>query len=285
MNYKIITKSMKSKGRKAGQKKEEGSGDVTDLKKTEHAELFQHARTAVEEINKVIEDISHSDEATSADELYSAGIVQILNLKRHHRALCEVVEGLREETAGVKSELDTSSLHLQNLLYEKQHYQREIQACRSYTSQYTPEELELVSEEEYLTLKEAEVKEEEEKVMEDVEEGEQVMDVEGKSGESGKEEMEVEEVASGVEDAAHQLMIDRLKHEVERRKTCLGELAALKSERDSIASDLAKKRNILNSIHVEVSKLKEHLIQSMESFEKEDQTQLSHLASEFVPHS
>lgn len=275
---------MKSKGRKAGQKKEEGSRDVTGLKKTEHAELFQHARSAVEEINKVIEDISHINEATSADELYSAGIVQILNLKRHHRALCEVVEGLREETAGVKSELDTSSLHLQNLLYEKQHYQREIQACRSYKSQYTPEELELVSEEEYLKLKEAEVKEEE-KVMEDVEEGEQVMDVEGKSGESGKEEMDVEEVASGVEDAAHQLMIDRLKHEVERRKTCLGELAALKSERDSIASDLAKKRNILNSIQVEVSKLKEHLIQSMESFEKEDQTQLSHLASEFVPHS
>ena len=276
---------MKVKGRKTGQNKEESGGDVTDLKNSEHSEVFEYARGAVEEINRIIEEAVHVDEATSADELYSAGIVQILNLKRHHRALCEVVEGLREETAGVKSELDTSSLHLQNLLYEKQHYQREIQACRSYRSRYTPEELELVSEEEYLKVKEVEVQGEEEKMVDDVEEGEQVMDIEGQSGKEEPDGMDVEEVASGVVDAAHQLMIDRLKYEVERRKTCLGELAALKSERDSIAADLAKKRNILNSIQVEVSKLKEHLIQSMESFEKEDQAQLSHLASEFVPHS
>lgn len=65
-----------------------------------------------------------------------AGAMHILNLKQVHRELCEATEGLRESTAEAKSQLDQSSLQLQNLLYEQQHYEKEIASCRAYKSAF-----------------------------------------------------------------------------------------------------------------------------------------------------
>lgn len=66
-----------------------------------------------------------------------AGALQILALKQAHRELCERTEALREATSEAKTQLDHSSLQLQNLLYEQQHYEKEIAGCRAYTSAYT----------------------------------------------------------------------------------------------------------------------------------------------------
>ena len=65
-----------------------------------------------------------------------AGALEILSLKQVHRELCEATEVLRDATAEAKTQLDQSSLQLQNLLYEQQHYEKEIAGCRAYKSAY-----------------------------------------------------------------------------------------------------------------------------------------------------
>lgn len=39
---------------------------------------------------------------------------------------------VREDTAKAKAQFDSAELSLQNLLYEKGHYLREIRACQSF---------------------------------------------------------------------------------------------------------------------------------------------------------
>lgn len=79
------------------------------------------------------------DGALPADGLaavFEAGALHVLSLKQAHRELCEASEALREATSEAKTQLDQSSLQLQNLLYEQQHYEKEIAGCRAFQSAY-----------------------------------------------------------------------------------------------------------------------------------------------------
>ena len=69
--------------------------------------------------------------------LFASGAVRVLELKAAHRRLCESAEALREATSEAKSQLDAGALQLQNLLYEQQHYEKEIKGCRAFRSAYT----------------------------------------------------------------------------------------------------------------------------------------------------
>ena len=73
--------------------------------------------------------------------VFAAGAVRILELKAAHRQLCESTDELREAAAEAKSQLDQSSLQLQNLLYERQHYEKEIASCRGWQSAYSDEQV------------------------------------------------------------------------------------------------------------------------------------------------
>ena len=73
--------------------------------------------------------------------VFSAGAVRILGLKAAHRQLCENTDALREAAGEAKSQLDQSSLQLQNLLYERQHYEKEISSCRGWQSAYRDEQV------------------------------------------------------------------------------------------------------------------------------------------------
>jgi hypothetical protein len=73
--------------------------------------------------------------------VFSAGAVLILELKAAHRQLCESTDALREAAGEAKSQLDQSSLQLQNLLYERQHYEKEIASCRGWQSAYRDEQV------------------------------------------------------------------------------------------------------------------------------------------------
>lgn len=71
----------------------------------------------------------------------AAGALRILDLKRAHRNLCDSTEALRDDTSLAKTLLDQSSLQLQNLLYEKQHYEKEISSCRAFKSAYSEQQV------------------------------------------------------------------------------------------------------------------------------------------------
>jgi THO complex subunit 5 len=57
-------------------------------------------------------------------------------LKSLYRAANTATRSKKEETAAARQEMDQSHLHLQNLLYEKRHLEREIEKCRQFASIY-----------------------------------------------------------------------------------------------------------------------------------------------------
>lgn len=56
----------------------------------------------------------------------------LMEMKDSTRQQSELLETLREETSAAKTELDSLNLVLQNLLYEKTHYEKEIRACQDF---------------------------------------------------------------------------------------------------------------------------------------------------------
>ena len=245
-------------------------------------EAFNDARSILEELHVHIKQYEELDPSSEArDGVFSAGLVSILKLRKSHRTLCELVERFREQTAGVKSELDVSSLHLQNLLYQKNHYQREIQACTSYVSAYSDAELELLTEEEFLK----DVHAHEQEKPSESSKGEIGEDATSDVEEGAIDAMEVEDIKKEQGgDEEHQKRLRRLRHEVHRRKVSLEELATLKSERDSVAAELAKQRNTLSDIEAEVARLKQSVQRSLNAFEGtlDDTRGLNAYAEEFI---
>jgi THO complex subunit 5 len=163
--------------------------------------------------------------ATDSKELQerlNAGAVKILKLKAIHRAMCNSTESLREATGDAKTQLDQSSLQLQSLLYEKHHYEKEIQSCTSFRSAYSEEQLELLPVEDYKKLAAS-----------------------ASMAEDSTEALE-----------PHQLMLNILHHELEFREATVKELEALKARRDGLAADVAQKRSSLAGLDAEISKLR-----------------------------
>lgn len=76
-----------------------------------------------------------------ADAAFTAGAQRVLELKAAHRALCEATDGVRQEAGEAKAALDAASLQLQNLVYERGHYEAEIGSCRAWRSAYSEEQV------------------------------------------------------------------------------------------------------------------------------------------------
>ncbi len=70
-----------------------------------------------------------------------------------------------------------------------------------------------------------------------------------------------------VQDHAHMFKLGRLHYEVERRKLALEQLAALKSEREAVAAEIAKRHTISSDISSEVAQLKAQVEKRLEAFE------------------
>jgi hypothetical protein len=255
--------------------------------------LFEEARCTLSELQQQISNTSPSGAF--------AALPSVLMLKHSHRQICESVESMRLETQAAKGALDGWSLRLENLMYEKGHYQREIKECRAYREQMesVEEGLELVSEDDYRRYAEAKNR----SVGGDAS-GPSSKDQSGEEGEAASE-MEVDHEAVEIgdngdngdndgngdngdndgngdngdndgndgngkceeADEGHLFKLGRLHHEVSCRQQTLEELATLKAERDSVAADIAKRHTILNEIAAEVGRLKEHVQSKLIGFE------------------
>jgi hypothetical protein len=91
--------------------------------------------------------------ATGTDTARAAavhGSLAVLGLKAHNRDVYERLEARRQGTSGAKQALEKTNLQLQNLQYEKCHYEQEIQTCRDFRSAVSDSDVGLVPEEEFL---------------------------------------------------------------------------------------------------------------------------------------
>mmetsp|Transcript_8505 Transcript_8505/g.24395 ORF Transcript_8505/g.24395 Transcript_8505/m.24395 type:complete len:434 (-) Transcript_8505:766-2067(-) len=87
----------------------------------------------------------------SLRSLCQDGKLLLMEMKDSNRRQCQDIEGLREETATAKANLDSLNLVLQNLLYEKSYYEKEIRACQDFKSSYSEEDISLMSLVEYVS--------------------------------------------------------------------------------------------------------------------------------------
>ena len=156
-------------------------------------------------------------DAAALQQAFMAGAVKILELKEAHRVMCEATEALRQGNVDDKTHLDQSSLQLQNLLYEKHHYEREIASCTSFRSAFPDEQLELVPVEAFLADPAA---------------------------------------PDTPADDAHTLTLNRLEHELALRQAKLKDLDALKARRDALAADVARRRSALSGLEGDISRLR-----------------------------
>jgi hypothetical protein len=159
------------------------------------------------------------------NEDYSEGLIKILDLKHVHRSMCESTEQLRVDTGTRKEQLNESSLQLQNLLYELQHYESEVSACKGFKSSYNDDLLELIP------LQDLPPKEK-----------------------------------CGLIDDDHQEQLNRLKHELASRHEAMSALDNYKSQRDTIAADVANKRNLLSTVESELQRLRSMSQQATAAF-------------------
>jgi hypothetical protein len=120
------------------------------------------------------------------------------------------------------------------------------------------------------------------------EEGEDTEMADAEAGASRKKKrvaLNPEKVGSNtkgvVQDHAHMFKLGRLHYEVERRKLALEQLAALKSERESVAAEIAKRHTISSDISTEVAQLKAQMEKRLAAFEAGQSSGLNVHAPEF----
>lgn len=120
------------------------------------------------------------------------------------------------------------------------------------------------------------------------EEGEDTEMADAEAGASRKKKrvaLNPEKVGSNtkgvVQDHSHMFKLGRLHYEVERRKLALEQLAALKSERESVAAEIAKRHTISSDISTEVAQLKAQMEKRLAAFEAGQSSGLNVHAPEF----
>ena len=145
------------------------------------------------------------------------GWLAILELKSRNRELYLGLELRRQQTAEAKAELEKTHLQLQNLLYEKAHYAKEIQTCREFRSAWSEEEVGLLAEEEFARLPPP------------------------------------PELARPSD--AHSLMLSRLAFELSERKKLAEDLQALKVQKKACLETITSQRTVLLAMSTELGNL------------------------------
>lgn len=154
--------------------------------------------------------LSQKQNGATVDQLRATSntaLLLLLKLREQNKNLCLETEQLREETAGDKLNLDTTSLVLQDLTYEKQYYEKDIQACRSFRSAVSDEQIGLMPLEDFLAQTQAENTSDE-----------------------------------------HQLMLQRLAHELSERKSLAKGLQDLEGVKENLQKELSEQRKMLDSL-------------------------------------
>ncbi|XP_016163112.1 THO complex subunit 5A [Arachis ipaensis] len=144
-------------------------------------------------------------------ELISQMLLQFLNLRQINRSILVEEERVRSETENAKVPLESTTLQLHNLMYEKSYYVKAIKACKELTTKYP--DIELVSEEEFFRDAPEEVK--------------------------GC-------VLSN--HSAHDLMLKRLNFELSQRKKLCKLHEKLEQKKKTLSETIAKRKKFLSTL-------------------------------------
>jgi THO complex subunit 5 len=171
----------------------------------------------------------HNDQA-SVQDLALKGQLQLLAVKEAHKRKCLQVEDMKEETARAKQSLEASDLALQNLLYEKQYYEKEIFTCRSFKSKVPEEAVDLMPVEQFWA--------------------------------SLSDSPEDAQTRAKAKSSDHELMKQRLVHENNQRRALVRQLEQLKQTKVSLLNTVGAQERVLKELQVREQSLTVLLSQS-----------------------
>jgi hypothetical protein len=168
--------------------------------------------------------LDHGDEEAGAGSgaagVARAAFITLLTLREQHKQRCLDTEALKEQTNISKTQLDQSSMQLQNLLYEKQHYEKEIQACRSFASEVTDAQVDLAP----------------------------VGELEASASEP---------IKATLDGSEHRLMLARLQFEKAQRQQLAADLEALQQEKQQALQKLQQRKGRLDDLKTQLAAIGE----------------------------
>ncbi|RWW29235.1 hypothetical protein GW17_00006254, partial [Ensete ventricosum] len=113
-------------------------------------ELLEETRAAMEEVVSGMLIIKKEGRPKSElRELITQMSLNFIAFRQVNRSILMEEDRIKAETEGAKGPVDTTTLQLHNLMYEKNHYLKAIKACKDFRSKYP--DIELVPEEEFFS--------------------------------------------------------------------------------------------------------------------------------------
>ncbi|MED6107103.1 hypothetical protein PIB30_010824 [Stylosanthes scabra] len=174
--------------------------------------LLRDAKASIESIVAEMLSIKRDGKPKSLlRELFSQMLLEFINLRQINRSILVKEERVKSETENAKVLLESTTLHLHNLMYEKSHYVKAIKACKELTSKYP--DIELVSEEEFFRDAPEEVK---------------------------------GSVLSN--HSAHDMMLKRLNFELSQRKELCKLLEKLEQKKKTLSETIAKRKKFMSTL-------------------------------------
>jgi THO complex subunit 5 len=162
-------------------------------------------------VQQLLDQADEASDGADVSGVARAAFITVLGLREEHKRRCLDTEALKEQTNTSKTQLDQSSMQLQNLLYEKQHYAKEIQSCRNFTSEVTDEQVDLAP----------------------------LPDFESSAP---------DHIKSTLDGTDHKLMIARLQYEKEQRQKLTADLQQLQQEKQQELQKLQQKKAKLEDL-------------------------------------
>ncbi|KAF5827904.1 Fms-interacting protein-domain-containing protein [Dunaliella salina] len=175
------------------------------------------------------------------------GLLRIMQVKERNKKLCAATEGAKEATTRSKNDLEGAYTALQNLLYEKNHFENEIASCQGFQSKVKEEAVALMPEQEFLASSEGQafLREQEERLKNPEKNGAAANGT--IAGLTPEQTLELRE--------GHQLMRARLGHEGKQRLELLRQLEQVKQMEASLKEAVGSQEQVLHDLQSSLKNL------------------------------
>ncbi|XP_062221894.1 THO complex subunit 5A-like [Phragmites australis] len=211
-------------------------------------DLLAETRASIEKVAARMFAIK-SDGAPKSElrELVTQMSLLLITLRQVNREVLMEEDRVKAETEAAKAPVDSTTLQLHNLLYEKNHYVKAIRACLDFQTKYPG--IELVPEEEFQRAAPADIRDK-----------------------------------TLAADAAHDLMLKRLNFELVQRKELCKLHEKLEQQRSSLLETIANKKKFLSSLPSHLKSLKKASLPVQQQLGMQHTKKLKqHHAAELLP--
>ncbi|PUZ77790.1 hypothetical protein GQ55_1G401800 [Panicum hallii var. hallii] len=221
---------------------------VSDTKYRSPHDLLAETRASIEKVAARMLAIKRDGVPKSElRELVTQMSLLLVTLRQVNREILMEEDRVKAETEAAKAPVDSTTLQLHNLLYEKNHYVKAIRACLDFQTKYPG--IELVPEEEFQRAAPADIRDK-----------------------------------TLAADASHDLMLKRLNFELVQRKELCKLHEKLELQRSSLLETIASQKKFLSSLPSHLKSLKKASLPVQQQLGMQHTKKLKqHHAAELLP--